>query len=78
MTLTNPASADSVGLVIIPQPLPRWYRPWRLLVLFAYGMLLVWVDQGTLSAATVAVCEEVAFEKTTSKQRASHADREQQ
>ena len=40
---------------LVPSPLPGWFRPWRLLVLFTYAMLLVWVDQGTFSSASVMV-----------------------
>ncbi len=36
-------------------PHPAWFRPWRLLLLFTYAMLLLWMDQGTFSSASVVV-----------------------
>jgi hypothetical protein len=37
------------------QHYPRWFTPLRLLLLFTYAMLLVWMDQGTFSSASVMV-----------------------
>ncbi|GAX76552.1 hypothetical protein CEUSTIGMA_g3998.t1 [Chlamydomonas eustigma] len=35
------------------QTFPVWFKPIRLLLLFTYAMLLLWIDQGTFSSASV-------------------------
>ena len=53
--IASPQMEEPSIVLLEAREYPKWFRPWRLLLLFSYAMLLVWTDQGTFSASSVTV-----------------------